>query len=288
MNEFWPYLKKAWHYISLPLFEVSGNKISIMSIVTALLIFYGAIVLSKMGERFIQKVLEDKPLDRGVKGSIERITRYLIMLIGALITLDTIGISMSSLAAVGAVFMVGIGFGLQNITQNFISGLIILLERPIKVGDLVEVQGVNGKVVDIRARSTIIHTRDDIAIIVPNSQFISEQVVNGSFSGDNIRLSINVGVSYDADPEQVKETLLEVAKGHEAVLQFPATDVFFKDFGESSLDFTLHIWIKDQWKNEKIKSDLRFQIFKALSEKGIEIPFPQRVVHTATSNQLRN
>ncbi|MDC1174852.1 mechanosensitive ion channel [Bacteriovoracaceae bacterium] len=279
INEFWPYLKKAWYYLSLPLFEISGSKISVLSIFTAGLIFYGAVILSKMGERFVQKVLNDKPLERGVKGSIERITRYLILIIGALITLDTVGISMSSLAAVGAVFMVGIGFGLQNITSNFISGLIILLERPIRVGDLVEVKGVEGKVIDIRARSTIIHTREDIAIIVPNSQFISEQVINGSFSGENVRLSIEVGVSYNSNPRQIEEILLDMANNSSDVIKFPKADVIFHGFGDSSLNFILRVWVKDQWRNEKIMSDLRFNIFESFAQKGVEIPFPQRVVH---------
>jgi small-conductance mechanosensitive channel len=121
---------------------------------------------------------------------------------GAFVTLDTIGISLTSIAAVGAVLMVGVGFGLQNIAQNFISGIIILLERPIKQGDIVYVGGVSGKVRDIRVRSTVIETRDDVAIIVPNSQFIAEQVINDSFSGHKIRKILKVGVAYGSDVER--------------------------------------------------------------------------------------
>ena len=283
MNEFVGILKTIWKYASFPLVEVSGNKLSLMSLLTAVVVFYGAILLSRGAERMVRKVLSDKPLDRGVKDSIQRFTRYSVLIIGALVTLDTIGISISSLAAVGAVLMVGIGFGLQNITQNFISGLIILLERPIKVGDLVKVEGVSGKVIEIGARSTLIHTRDDVAIIVPNSQFISEQVVNESFSGENIRLHIKVGVSYSSDPELVKETLLLVAKEQPEVLDRPESQVFFKDFGDSSLDFELTVWVKDNWRGDLILSDLRFRISKAFGEKNIEIPFPQRDVHLKNS-----
>jgi small-conductance mechanosensitive channel len=273
-------LKEVWDVIRYPLLEVSGNKISLLSIITALFFFYASVALSRVAENLIGKVLRDKTqLDPGVKDSIKRFTRYTVLTVGILITLDTIGISMSSLAAISAVLMVGIGFGLQNITQNFISGLIILLERPIKIGDLVEVKGVKGKVCEIGARSTLINTRDDVAIIVPNSQFISEQVVNESFSGEKVRLSIDIGVSYGCDPQLVKELLLEVADSHKKVLNNPAPSVVFKDFGNSSLDFSLKIWVSDLWNHETITSDIRFEIVSSFRAKGIVIPFPQMDLH---------
>lgn len=277
-------IKKFWYYSSHPLFEISGNKISLLSLLMAITVFVLSLQLAKMAEKFVKSFLDDKELDPGIKGSIQTIIRYLVVLVGALITLDTVGISMSSLAAVGAVFMVGIGFGLQNIASNFISGLIILLERPIKVGDLVEVAGVSGRVAEIRARSTIIHTRDDVAIIVPNSQFISEQVVNESFSGENIRLKVPIGVSYNADPKVVEESLLEVGNNHPKVLQYPAPRVFFKEFGDNSLNFDLTVWVNDIWVGEKILSDIRFSIMKKFKEESIEIPFPQRDIHIKSND----
>lgn len=276
--------KASWKYISFPLFEISGTKISVISVLLCIAFFALSIRLANMAEKFIERVLKDKDLDVGVKGSISRFTRYAVIIIGALIALDTVGISLSSLAALGAVLMVGIGFGLQNITQNFISGLIILLERPIKVGDKVKVQGVSGKVVEIGARSTLIHTRDDIAIIVPNSQFISEQVVNESFSGEQIRLHLEVGVSYSSDPEKVKEILLEIAHEHKMILIDPEPRVFFKNFGDSSLDFALTIWVRELWHYERIMSDLRFAVMKKFKEHHIEIPFPQRDLHLRSSD----
>lgn len=273
-------LKEAWHIIKYPLLEVSGNKISLLSILTAIFLFYASVALSRIAENLISKVLHEKTqLDHGVKDSIKRFTKYTVLIVGVLITLDTIGISMSSLAALSAVLMVGIGFGLQNITQNFISGLIILLERPIKVGDLVEVKGVRGKVSEIGARSTLINTRDDVAIIVPNSQFISEQVVNESFSGEKVRMTVDIGVSYESDPELVKEVLLKVSKSHKKVLNFPSPSVVFKEFGDSSLNFSLKIWVSDLWNYEVITSDLRFKIFSSFKENDIVIPFPQMDLH---------
>ena len=288
MDQFLGATSKVWGFISSPLFEVSGHKLSIMSLITAGAIFYGASLLSKIVEKMVGRFLNKSHIDRGVKDSIKRFIRYSVLIIGALVALDTVGISMSSLAAIGAVLMVGIGFGLQNITQNFISGLIILLERPIKVGDLVEVKGVSGRVVDIMARSTLIHTRDDIAIIVPNSQFISEQVVNESFSGERVRLSVSVGVSYQSDPLEVEKVLLEIARAHPKVLQNPESVVLFSEFGDSSLNFKLMVWVSELWGSDLIKSDLRFQIMKSFKENSIEIPFPQRDLHLRSSDLAFN
>jgi small-conductance mechanosensitive channel len=284
MDQVWNVFKSGFQFLSYPLFEISGHKISFLSMIATGIIFYGAILLSRASENLMRRILDEKTtLDSGVKDSINRFTRYTVLMVGGLVALDTVGISMSSLAALGAVLMVGIGFGLQNITQNFISGLIILLERPIKVGDLVEVEGVSGKVVDIRARSTIIHTRDDVAIIVPNSQFISEQVINESFSGEKIRLSVAVGVSYSSDPREIEKVLKEVATSHSKILKSPNPDVLFKNFGDSSLDFELRVWISELWYNEQIMSDLRFAISQSFKENNIEIPFPQRDLHLRSS-----
>ena len=272
--------REAWHIIRYPVIKISGSDISILSIITVVCFFYGSMVVSRIAEKFAERFFKEKTeLDHGVINSIKRFTRYLVLIIGILITLETIGISMSSLAALGAVLMVGIGFGLQNITQNFISGLIILLERPIKIGDLVEVEGVKGKVHDIGARSTRINTRDDISIIVPNSQFISEQVINQSFSGDQMRVAINVGVSYGSDPEVVRDCLIRVAQDHKNVLSHPEPSVLFQDFADSSLNFSLMVWITDLWNLELIASDLRFAIFREFKKQSIQIPFPQMDIH---------
>jgi small-conductance mechanosensitive channel len=273
------WFKTTFKYISMPLFEISGNQISLISILLAVAVFFLTTTLAKMSERFIKRVLQDKDVDKGVQGSIATITRYLVLFIGIMITLDTVGISLSSLAALGAVLMVGIGFGLQNITQNFISGIIILFERPIKVGDLVTVNNISGKVMEIGARSTLVHTRDDVAIIVPNSQFISEQVINQSFSGEKMRMEIKVGVAYGSDTAKVKELLLQIAKDSAGVLNTPPPKVFFENFGDSSLDFSLAIWLDNIWDFREILSNIRFEIDKKFNDNQITIPFPQRDVH---------
>ena len=170
--------------------------------------------------------------------------------------------------------MVGVGFGLQNIAQNFISGIIILLERPIKQNDIVVVGGVSGRVRDIRVRSTFIETRDDVAIIVPNSLFIAEQVINDSFSGHKIRRTLKVGVAYGSDIEKVTNILMEIANNHEQIIKNPGPRILFMDFGSSSLDFELRFWVEELWTTDVILSDLRYTIDHEFRKENINIPFP--------------
>ncbi len=275
-----PYI---WELLNTPLFELDGNKVSLVSFIIALFILFGFFLISKLIERGVRNTLKNKTIDPGIKGSIERFSRYLTIIAGAFIALDTIGISMSSIAALGAVLMVGIGFGLQNITQNFIAGIIILLERPIKQGDVVVVGDVSGRVRDIRVRSTIIETRDDVAIIVPNSQFIAEQVINDSFSGHTIRRTLKVGVAYGSNVQLVTKILIELANANEQILKDPAPKVFFMDFGSSSLDFELRFWVTELWATDSILSELRYDIDCEFRNENICIPFPQRDLHIKSS-----
>ena len=281
-------IKYIWNLLSTPLFDLGDSHVSLASLFVVLLILGGFVVLSRFVERGVQKTLKNKIIDPGVKGSIERFSRYLTITLGVFIAVDTIGISLASLAALSAVLMVGIGFGLQNIAQNFISGIIILLERPIKQGDIVNVGGVSGRVRDIRVRSTIIETRDDVAIIVPNSQFIAEQVINDSFSGDKIRRTLKVGVAYGSDVGKVTEILLKVAGKHKQILKDPGSKVFFMDFGNSSLDFELRFWVSELWATDGILSDLRYAIDQEFRNADVTIPFPQRDLHIKTCETQLN
>ncbi|MDH5458193.1 MAG: mechanosensitive ion channel [Nitrospinota bacterium] len=274
--------KYIWNLLSTPLFELGNSHISIVSLFVVLLILGVFFVISKIIERAVGNILKNKSIDPGIKGSIERFSKYLTVTVGVFVAVDTIGISLTSIAAVGAVLMVGIGFGLQNIAQNFISGIIILLERPIKQGDIVFVGGISGKVRDIRVRSTIIETRDDVAIIVPNSQFIAEQVINDSFSGHKIRKTLKVGVAYGSDVEKVTQILMKIASEHNEVLKDPGSKVLFMDFGNSSLDFELRFWVSELWTTDAILSDLRYAIDREFRNGDITIPFPQRDLHIKT------
>ena len=269
----------SWEYFAQPLFHIGSHEVSFVSLVVCLLIIFLSFTMARWGERIVDRALAKTHVELGVRNSLSRLSRYGVMAIGLMMALEAMGIGLNSLAAVGAVLMVGIGFGLQNVTQNFISGLIILLERPVKAGDLVQVHGITGKVVSIGLRATVVETRDEISVIVPNGQFISEQVVNESHSSGKMRLHVRVGVAYESDPRHVEKALIEVAKSHSKILSNPAPRVQFCDFGESSMDFILLSWTGDIWASEFTCSDLRFAVAAKFRELSITVPFPQRDLH---------
>ena len=194
-------------------------------------------------------------------------------------------IDLSTLTVLSGTIGLGIGFGLQNIADNFFSGLIILLERPVKVGDRIQVGDINGDVVRIAIRSTTVLTNDNINIIIPNSEFVSKQVINWSHNDRNLRVSVPVGVSYGSNPEQVKKVLLSVADNHPDILSKPVPTVLFTGFGDSSLDFELLVWTQTSIQAPRfLRSELNYRIFDAFRKNGIEIPFPQRDLHVRNSD----
>ena len=250
-----------------------------------ILIFISSIAIlfylsGRLNKLLVHKILVRYNLDIGVRQSIGTISHYLIVVLGLFIIINTAGIDLSAITVLFGALGVGIGFGLQNIFNNFISGLIILFERPIKVGDRIEVDDVSGDVVDISARSTTVITNDNISIIIPNSEFISNRVINWSHNDRRIRFRFPVGVSYNEDPQKVRSLLLEVLKENKGVLQNPAPDVWFDEFGDSSLNFKLMVWtVKFVQRPEQLKSQLYYDIFEKFKLHNIEIPYPQRDLH---------
>ena len=234
---------------------------------------------SKLKSVFVKQIPSRYTEDIGVSQSIGTIMQYLFVLIGGFIIIQST-VNLGSITVLAGALGVGIGFGLQNIANNFISGLIILFERPVKVGDRIEVGGVNGDVIKISSRATTVNTNDNISIIVPNSEFISAQVINWSHNDRNIRYHVPVGVSYNEDPAQIKEILLDIANKHPGVLKRPAPEVLFVEYGDSSLNFELMVWTnKFIDRPIVLKSDLNYKIFEKFKEHNIEIPFPQRDLH---------
>jgi small-conductance mechanosensitive channel len=258
-----------------------------LTVGTIIYLVFGTWLLFFLSKRIsravIERLLNKYGTEKGVSHAIGTIFRYIFVFIGLIIIIQSTGVDLSAITILAGALGVGIGFGLQNITNNFISGIIILFERPIKVGDKVELPELNnltGDVVNISARSTTIITNDNIAIIVPNSKFISETVINWSYNDTKVRFNIPVGVSYKENPEVIKELLIEVARNHSGVLKNPPPDVLFDEFGDSSLNFTLRVFTTEHNRTPKIlKSELYFSIFKKFKEKGIEIPYPQRDVY---------
>ncbi len=275
------FLKGVGELFTTTLFKLGQSEISLGTILYFLVAF---MLLSYLSRRFrnllVNKVLVRANFELGARNSIGMIARFIFLFIGGIVIIQGAGIDLSSLSLLAGALGVGIGFGLQNITDNFISGIIILFEKPIKVGDRIVVGSTEGDVINISVRATTILTNENISIIVPNSEFISSRVINWSHNDRNIRFDIPVGVSYSEDPKVIRELLLQVADENQHVLKNPKPHVFFDEFADSSLNFTLAIWTSSHTDKPRIlKSELYFSIFEKFKEQGIEIPFPQRDVH---------
>jgi small-conductance mechanosensitive channel len=272
------YLEPIVNILNYNLFALGEAKITLLSILYLIILTFLLFYLSNRLKNFlIGKLLEKTKLDLGAKQAIGTIIRYVVVIVGFLVILQTVGINLTTLNVVAGAVGVGIGFGLQNIANNFISGLIILFERPIKVGDRIEVDKIDGQVTAIGARSTRIKTNDNITIIVPNSKFISENVINWSFENEIVRFRIPVEVSYDSDVELVSRLLIEVANENEDVAKNPPPSVRFLRFGENSLYFELRAWSRARLhRRGLLTSDLNFAILRKFRQHKIEMPFPQR------------
>ena len=219
------------------------------------------------------------------KFALSRFVTYLFFLVGMFVGLQSLGVNLNSLVIFGGAVGVGVGLGLQNVVSNFVAGLILLIEQPIRIGDRIEVKETLGDVVRIAARSTWIRTNDNIVIIVPNSDFISNATINWTGNDGRVRIKLPVGVGYGSDPDEVRELLLQVARADPNVLKDPAPDVMFTDYGDNSLNFTLRIWTEVHTHTPQIlKSDLYFAVFRLFKERDIELPFPQRDLHIRSSD----
>jgi len=274
------WIRKIMDALNIPLFKVGDATFTLwmlayLILATAVL----AVVASALNKLIAHRLLAKSRLDLGVRVAVGSMVKYLLLVVGFVVILQTAGINLSSLTILLGALGVGIGFGLQNITNNFVSGLIILLERPVKVGDRIEVGDVAGDVVDISMRATTIITNDNISIIVPNSEFISGTVINWSHTDRSVRFNFPVMVSYRENPEVVRKVLLEIALNNPGVLKDPKPDVLFSEFAESAMKFNLRIWTRDYINRPGVlKSQLYYEIARRFREEGIEIPLPQRDV----------
>jgi small-conductance mechanosensitive channel len=258
-----------------------GITLSLVQIFLLIALLIAVFWFSSRTKRFLfNRFLVKSGLDRALQYAIAQIVSNLVLVIGIFIVLENTGIHLGALTVFAGAVGVGVGFGLQNIASNFISGLVILAERPITIGDRVEVAGVVGQVQQIRARSTVILTNDNIAMIVPNSKFIDSPVTNWTYSDPRVRFRVPIGVAYGSDVNKVREALIAAGRSNSHVLEDPAPSVFLKQFGESSIDFELVVWSSEMsHRPSRFKSDLNFAIEEKLREAGIEIPLPQRDLH---------
>jgi len=266
-------------------FNFGGNEFSIIKLIFLFAMLIMAIVASNYIATLLRtNVLQVTRMSRGSQEIISIITKYGLICLASIILLQAYGLNLSSLALIGSALGVGIGFGFQDIARNFASGIVLLFERSIQVGDFIQVGNHLGVVEEVRTRSIVLKTLDRISIIVPNSRFLSEEVINWNHRKSVSRIHLPIGVAYDSDIAKVKSALLQAAEEHLEVLRNPAPQVFFTEFGDSSLDFELLIWTSDPSRQAPLKSDLCFRIAEIFKEQQIDIPFPQRDVNIATGD----
>ncbi len=275
------FLNAVQDVLAYPLFTLGERSLTVALLGKLLLLFALVLAAEFVLRRFFTKrLLKRTRLDASLQYAIARIGGYLFILLGFYVALTAVGLNLSSLAVVAGAVGIGIGFGLQNIIHNFVSGIIILAERPVALGDRIEVGGVAGRVSRIRLRSTEIVTNDNISIIVPNSDFITQPVTNWSHGDPRVQIRIPVGVAYGTDTEKLKAVLLEVAAENPNVLKNPEPTVYLDGFGDSALLFELGVWTSEMTHSpRRFRSELNFAIERKLRENKIEIPFPQRDLH---------
>ncbi|SFT63951.1 Mechanosensitive ion channel [Lishizhenia tianjinensis] len=261
--------------------SVENYSLKIIDIGVLLIIFGITLVVLKLLKRIIEnppkKQLEQEEFKR--RHSIYLLVKYFVWVISIVIMLDSVGIKVSVLLAGSAALLVGVGMGLQNIFADFVSGVFLLFEGTIKVKEIIEVDGIIGQVEEINLRNSKLITRENVTIIIPNSKFVTEKVINWSHNHGSVRFMVDIGVAYGSDVEEVIEILQSCMANMQEIEQSPQPFVRFKNFGDSSLDFELIFWTRQAFTVDNLKSNLRIEIYKSLAKHNISIPFPQRDLH---------
>jgi small-conductance mechanosensitive channel len=286
----WAISHQVWQY---EITSVEDRPITVGKIIMALVLLILGLLFSnrlttQMGKQLVKRV----GLTQAAAFAIQQILHYLILVLLVLFVLSMVRIPLTFFTFIGGALAIGVGFGSQNIVNNFLSGLILMLERPIKIGDIVEAEGVQGTVEWVGARSTIIKTFNNLRLVLPNSTLLQNKVINWSLTDDIVRREIVAGVIYGSPVRTVEKLLKQAAGEHNLVEQYPNPLVLFEDFGNNSLVFTLIIWInmtktgRAQLYIRQVESDIRFRIDELFRENHIIIAFPQRDVHLDTLKPL--
>jgi small-conductance mechanosensitive channel len=281
LREIWEQVKAV---LDVPIFTLGESHFTLWTFFYLVVFFLLLVFVAGRVRTWVSDLLLVRlGLDVNRRLAVGWLVQYSVIFLGLLILLQTAGIDLTTVNILAGAVGIGVGFGLQSIASNFISGLIILFERPIKLGDRVEVGAVEGDVVRVGARSTTVVTNDNIAIIIPNGKFISENVINWSYTDDKVRFRVPVSVAYGSDLRLVEKLLLEAAAENPDVLKEPAPAVRLMEFGDSGVLFELRPWSTALLhRRGKLTSDLNFAIWEKFRQHGIEIPFPQRDVHIRT------
>ncbi len=276
----WAWILELIDTLSIPLFSLANAQVTLMSLTIFIVLLLGF----TMGASYLKRLLRDTILprfihDQGLQYTLARMSQYTLVVVGVLISFKFLGVDFTGLAVIFGFLSVGIGFGLQNITSNFISGLIVLFERPISVGDRVVVNGIEGDIEEINIRATKVKTLENISIIVPNSDFVSKDVINYSHGDPTFKLVIDVGVSYDSDLDEVIKALDEVAQESNSVMRRRKHHVQLRSFGDSAWNMKLIVWVPNVKDRYTVQDELNRAIVRKFRQRNIEIPFPQRDLH---------
>ncbi len=263
------------------IFKIGPLAVTPVFLIKGAVFLFLLVTVSHLVQRVVLgRLLRRLSISEGQKFALGRFATYLLFLGGLFVGLQSLGVNLNSLVVFGGAVGVGIGLGLQNVVSNFVAGIILLIEQPIRIGDRIETGNTLGDVIKIAARSTWVRTNDNVIIIVPNNEFINNPVTNWTANDPNVRISLTVGVGYDSDPDEVRQLLLAAAAAHPDVLEEPAPDVIFTGYGDSSIDFSLRVWTSSHAHTPQILiSDLYFALFRVFREHKIELPFPQRDLH---------
>jgi len=272
-------LHQVWEF---RLFTLQDSTITVGMVVLGVVLFLVGFLIAKIVSALLaRRVVKRIGATEGGIAAVQALTFYSLLVISGFFALNIIGIPLTAFTVLGGALAIGVGFGSQNIVNNFISGLILHLERPVKSGDVIEVAGTEGVVEQIGARSTRIITADNTHIIVPNSAFLEQNVINWSHNNRTVRIAVAVGVAYGSPSREVERLLNEVGCEHPLSLKSPEPNVRFDSFGDNAMNFLLHVWAPTQTPSDlsRMQSDLRFRIDEKFAEHGIAIAFPQRDVH---------
>jgi potassium-dependent mechanosensitive channel len=279
LTELLGHIEAIWNFQIL---TIDNQPVTIRKLIIAFIILIIGILIARYVLRIIgRRLFSYAHLKESTASGIQKIFLYLAYLLVLLFALRTVNIPLEAFAFLGGAIAIGVGFGAQNLINNFISGFIIMGERPIKIGNIVEVEGVLGQIEEIGARCTRIRTGENIHILVPNSSFLEKNITNWTLSDQQIRAHVTVGVRYGSPVREVERLLLEAVKGEAKVLKSPEPFIIFEDFGDNALIFQVHFWIsiKRIIDRRLLESNIRFRIDELFREAGIVIAFPQRDIH---------
>ncbi|NOZ75816.1 MAG: mechanosensitive ion channel [FCB group bacterium] len=274
---------------NLTLFSVKDSSVELGNILLGLILLYPGLKFSRyLSNEFQSIFLKHLNLETATKKSLELVFRYLLVILVVLFVLTIVGVPLTAFTLIGGAVAIGVGLGSQNLVNNFLSGIVLMTERPLKIDDVVEIEGRQGIVEFIGGRSTRIRTFDNVRMVIPNSKLLENTVINWSLMDTDLRREVTVGVAYGSPTEETRDLILDAVRSHAQIKSKPKPLVLFRDFGDNALIFTVYFWVEltESIKPLIVESDIRYAIEKRFREAGIEIAFPQRDIHLDTVRPL--